>query len=124
MNEPLQEHIQVGTRPVEPTHEPLLERVEVLERSLQRWKLISLVLLLILLSGTAISGTFGAVLWFTARDGMRMREVEMMHQEERARAAAARAQAEVARHQAEMARKELGQLQKKGQANQPEPVDP
>jgi hypothetical protein len=124
MNEPLHEQIQIGTRGVQSGHEPLLERIEVLERTVLRWKLISLVLLLLLLSGTAISGTFGAILLFAERGGMRVHEAELRQMEMIDREQQARVEAERAREQAELARQRLEQLQQKGQANQPEPVDP
>ena len=124
MNEPLHEHIQVGAPAAQRAHEPLLERIEVLQRSVQRWRLISLVLFLLLLSGTAISGTFGVIMVFAGRGGMHMREAEMRAMEAQAREDAARAQAEVARHQAELERQRLEQLRQKGQANQAKPGDP
>ena len=39
-------------------NEPLLERIQDLERAVQRWKLISLALLFLLISGTAISSAW------------------------------------------------------------------
>jgi hypothetical protein len=97
-------------------HEPLLERIQVLENSVQRWKLISLALLILLICGTAISGTFGAILMLS---GPGMREVEVMRMEE----ARARMDAERAREEVERLRR-IEQLQQKDEAKAAPPVEP
>ncbi len=103
-------------------HEPLMERISVLERAVQRWKLVSVALLILLLCSMAISGTFGVVLMF-ARSGVR--EVEIMRMEaEMARNEAVRAQAERARMDAELARQRAEQQNKKGDDKGPNDIDP
>ena len=112
-------------------NEPLLERIQDLERAVQRWKLISLALLFLLISGTAISGTFGVILMLSQnglRDSPRM-EAEMMAREqaEQARRAemAARKLAEQALQEAERARQQAQQMEKTAAELQPPaPIDP
>ncbi len=112
-------------------NEPLLERIQDLERAVQRWKLISLALLFLLISGTAISGTFGVILMLS-QDGLRdarLIEAEMMAREqtEQARHAemVARQQAEQALQEAERARQQAQQLEKKAAEQHPRPpIDP
>jgi hypothetical protein len=86
-------------------HEPLLERIRELERSIRRWRLVSLALLLTLLGFMAISGTFGVVLFMREADlwGVRARAME---DQERARVQTERAlqEVEAAKKQAEQGR--------------------
>ena len=109
-------------------NEPLLERIQDLERAVQRWKLISLALLFLLISGTAVSGTFGVILMLSDVGNARLIEAEMMarEQEERARQAemAARNQVEQALLEAERARQQAEQIEKKAAEQQPPPIDP
>jgi hypothetical protein len=81
-------------------HEPSPGRIHDLERSVQRWRLTSLALLLALLSFMAISGTLGVILILV---GDNRREIEMMRMDAEM---AAREQAELAHQQAEVARQE------------------
>ena len=112
-------------------NEPLLERIQDLERAVQRWKLISLALLFLLISATAISGTFGVILMLgqNALRDARLMEAEMMARDraEQARQAEmmAREQAEQARQAAEHARQQAQQVEKKAAERQPPaPIDP
>jgi hypothetical protein len=43
-------------------HKPLLERIRVLERAVQRWRLVCVALSLLFVSSLAINGTFGVVM--------------------------------------------------------------
>jgi hypothetical protein len=112
-------------------NEPLLERIQDLERAVQRWKLITLAFLFLLISATAIGGTFGVILTL-GQNGLRdarLMEAEMMAREQadRARQAemAARKQAEQALQEAERARQQAQQLEKKAAEQQPPaPIDP
>jgi hypothetical protein len=70
-------------------HEPLLERIRQLERSVRRWRLACLALVIIVISLLAIGGTFGLVLLSAIPD---RREVMVL----RAEAEAQRARAEEA----------------------------
>jgi cell division protein FtsB len=56
-------------------HEPLLERIGQLERSVRRWRLACLALALVVVSLLAISGTFGAMSLVASR---RMLEEQAM----------------------------------------------
>ena len=85
-------------------HEPLQERIRALERAVQRWRLVSLALMLVVVSFMAIGGTFGLI--FVINQGDR-REFDMMRMEaERARDESQRAlqAAEEARRQLEQER--------------------
>ena len=89
--------------------EPLLDRIRVLEKSVERWRRVSIALLLLLLCFMAISGTFGAIIAFNVGNGERVMVL-------RAREQAARAEAEAreaARQHAEQER--LRALQKAAQ---------
>jgi|SRR5882724_9623220 len=80
-------------------HEPLLDRIRVLELSVQRWRLVSFALMLLVVSFMAIGGTFGLILVLNEGD---RREFEMMRMEvEQARQESLRAvqEAERARQQ-------------------------
>jgi hypothetical protein len=85
-------------------HEPLLDRIRQLERSLRRWRLACFALGLIIVSLLATGGTFGLILVLAASD----RDELWME------AAEARDRAEQARQAAEAARQEM--LQKRKQA--------
>ena len=85
-------------------HEPLLRRIDELERANRRWKTIALVLGVLLGAVFATGGTFITIL------GLRVitdngRAVQAMEQAHRAEAEA-RMQAEVARMQVERAAQE------------------
>lgn len=86
-------------------HEPLLERIEQLERSVRRWRLACFALAIVVVSMMAIGGTFGALLlpMLPARAEMDMLRAEVA--QERAQAQAEREQAQVARRQAEEAQR-------------------
>jgi len=43
-------------------HKPLLERIRVLERAVQRWRLVCVAMPLFFVSSLAINGTFGGVM--------------------------------------------------------------
>ena len=43
-------------------HEPLLDRIRQLERSVQRWRLACLALVIVVVSLLAIGGTFGTMM--------------------------------------------------------------
>jgi multidrug efflux pump subunit AcrA (membrane-fusion protein) len=95
-------------------HEPLLERIRQLERSVSRWRLACFALFIVVVSLVAIGGTFGLILAMQVPD---RRHMEML----RADAELARAQAQqaiqaerVAREQAERA------LQAERAARQPQ----
>jgi hypothetical protein len=93
--------------------EPLLERIQVLERAVRRWKAISLNLFLILLSGMAIGGSLGLV--FALRMASQGRAIEMARIEElRARDMAVQAKLE-----AEAAILREQHLQKKADPEEP-----
>jgi hypothetical protein len=80
-------------------HEPQLERIRVLESRVQRWRLVSLALLLVVVSFLAIGCTFGIIA--ILNQGNR-REIEM------------RRDAELALQEAQRARQEAEQaLQRK-----------
>jgi hypothetical protein len=74
-------------------HEALLERIGVLERAVQRWRLVSLALALLCVSSLAINGTFGIVM-ILSDDRRQEREARMELEMERARAEQAIRQAE------------------------------
>jgi hypothetical protein len=103
-------------------HDPLLERIRQLERSVSRWRLACLALLIVVVSLVAIGGTFGVILALQVPD---RRQMEM----ERADAEMARAHAEqamqaerVAREQAEralQAERAARQQQMEGKAARP-----
>jgi hypothetical protein len=92
-------------------HEPLLQRIEQLERSMRRWRLVCFALGIIVVSLLAIGGTFGALLLplLPVRA-----EMEML----RAQVVAERAQAEVARQRAEDALRAERVARQKLQAQQ------
>jgi hypothetical protein len=98
-------------------HEPLLERIRELERSVRRWRLVSLALMLGLLSFMAISCTLGLVLSFLPADHHGLGAMRMEAELERERAARAMMEAEVARQKAE------ADMQK-ARILQPEEADP
>jgi hypothetical protein len=101
-------------------HEPLLERIHSLEGAVRRWKLISLALLILLICGTAISGTF-SVMVMLDRPGLReARLQEMMAREEAQRALIAEQQA---RQAAELARQQA-QQGNQADAKAPDQLDP
>src|SRR5947208_2543068 len=60
-------------------HEPLQERIGVLERAVQRWRLLSLALALLFVSSLAINGTFGIVMILS---GDHRQELEMLREAE------------------------------------------
>jgi len=111
------------------------ERIRALEQSVQRWRLISLALLLALVSCCAISCTFG-VAWLLR--GNDFDDIHIMHaerdraQEERMRAEQAqeelqrvRVEAEIARDQAEAERAKLAEEVARLKANRkPAPKEP
>ncbi len=76
--------------------EPLVERIRVLELRVQRWRLVSLALTLVVVSFLAIGCTFGLIFVFNHGD---RREIEMMRRE-----------AEMERVEAERARQEAVQV--------------
>jgi hypothetical protein len=84
-------------------HEPQLERIRVLELRVQRWRLVSLALTLVVVSFLAIGCTFGLI--FIINEGDR-KEAEIMRMEVQR----ARDEAQRARQEAEEAR--LQMLQK------------
>jgi hypothetical protein len=87
-------------------HEPLLERIDQLERSVRRWRLACFALAVLVVSLLAIGGTFGTLMMLELpdiEDNMRLRAVAA---DERAQADAMRAQAEMQRQQAEAARRQ------------------
>jgi hypothetical protein len=86
-------------------HEPLLERIRQLERSVGRWRLVSFAEAIIIVSLLAIGGTFGLILLLNGPD---LREVEMLRMD----AERARADAEQARLRAEEALRQAEQQQK------------
>jgi hypothetical protein len=59
-------------------HEPLPERIRALELSVQRWRLVSFALMLLVISFMAIGGTFGLI--FVLNYDNR-REIEMMRRQ-------------------------------------------
>ncbi len=81
-------------------HEPLLERIRQLERSVRLWRLVSLALLILFASAAAVSGTFGVVLLLHDRDRMLLEEARVEAEQERAHAMRAQAEAEAARARA------------------------
>jgi hypothetical protein len=84
-------------------HEPLLERIRQLEKSVRRWRLSCLALVLVVVSLVAIGGTFGVILMLQVPA---RREMEMLRMDaERARAEAQQAALaeRAAREQAERA---------------------
>src|SRR5580704_10314172 len=102
-------------------NEPLLERIQDLERAVQRWKLISLALLFLLISGTAISGTFGDILMLS-QNGLRdarLMEAEMMARKQAEQARRAEMAARKALQEAERAQQQAQQLEKKAAEQQP-----
>jgi hypothetical protein len=79
-------------------HEPLFERIGVLERRVQRWRLVSLALALLFVSSLAINGTVAIVMVLS---GDRRQELEI-----------ARMQAEMERERAEVARRQAEQVER------------
>jgi hypothetical protein len=99
----------------------LVERNRVLERAVQRWRLISLALLILLVSSTAISGT-SFLIYMLADDSRH--ELELMRMEDMRAREMAQQQAEMARQAQDAAEQRLQQLQKQGE-DQPQPeIDP
>jgi hypothetical protein len=74
-------------------HEPLLERIRQLERSVLRWQLVCLALVIVVVALLAIGGTFGAIILLELPN---RHEIEMVRDE----ADAARQQADAARQDA------------------------
>jgi hypothetical protein len=74
-------------------HEPLLERIRQLERSVLRWQLACLALVIIVVALLAIGGTFGAIMLLELPN---RREIEMVRDD----ADAARQEADAAREDA------------------------
>jgi hypothetical protein len=73
--------------------EQLVERIQVLERAVQRWKAVSLTLFLILLSGMIVGGGIGLLI--ALKEVRQDRAMEMVRMEElRAREMAVQAQRE------------------------------
>jgi len=81
-------------------HENHHEHIRVLELSVQRWRLVSFALMLLVVSFMAIGGTFGLVFLLNYED---RREIEMMRME----ADRAREQSHRALQEAEDARRQL-----------------
>ncbi len=81
-------------------HEPLPERIRALELSVQRWRLVSFALMLLVVSFVAIGGTFGLILVLNFDD---RREIEMLRMD----AERAREQTQRALQEAEEARRQL-----------------
>jgi hypothetical protein len=100
-------------------YEPLLERIRVLEGSVQRWRRVSLALAILLISCLAISGTFSVVLLFSQR-GMRAAELQMQAE----RAAIEREQALQAQMEADVARQRAEELKKQLEAKVADGMDP
>lgn len=89
-------------------HEPLLDRIAQLERSVRRWRLACFALAIIVVSMLAIGGTFGTLILIDlppARAEMQM--LRAQEQAARAQAEAAQRQAEEALHQERAARQRL-----------------
>jgi hypothetical protein len=100
-------------------HEPLLERIRDLERAVTRWRLISLALFILLISGTAISCTFGVIVMLS--DHRDMLHAEMMAREQ---AEVARMEADRARMDAELARQRVEELRREADADARNGVNP
>lgn len=81
-------------------HENHHERIRVLELSVQRWRLVSFALMLLVVSFMAIGGTFGLIFVLNYDD---RREIEMMRMD----AERAREQSQQALREAEDARQQL-----------------
>jgi hypothetical protein len=82
------------------------ERIEYLERSVRRWRLVSVALAILLACSLACGGTFTTLLLMHLPD---LREMEMLRQQqlvEREQAEEARMQAERARQRAEQTLRE------------------
>jgi hypothetical protein len=87
-------------------NDQLLERIRQLERSVRRWRLACLALVIVVVSLLAIGGTFGLMAILQMPN---IREMEMVHmelEELRAHERAARAQAEQAVQAERAARQE------------------
>jgi hypothetical protein len=81
-------------------HEPLLERIRQLERSVLRWQLACLALVIVVVALLAIGGTFGAIML------LRQPDIELLRAEAdaaRQDAVQAMQQERAARHEAERA---------------------
>jgi hypothetical protein len=97
------------------TNEPLVERNRLLERSVKRWRLVSLVLALLLLCAVAIGAIFAAVpathepgeFWHFL-PWVRAREAEMRAREEAMRAEQALRAFEAAKRAEDEAKKNNG----------------
>src|SRR5262245_35175127 len=99
-------------------HEPLLERIRLLERAVRRWKVVSLALLLISISMLGMAGTFGFVLML---EDSHRHELMIM----RVEAEMARDRAEQALQEAQAARKKLEQQgEKAAEANGHDGMNP
>jgi len=84
-------------------HEPLLERISQLERSLRRWRLACFALAILVVSLLAIGGTFGVLMLLQLPD-IRMLEMQRAEMEaERAHGEARHMQSEAMRQQSEQA---------------------
>ena len=81
-------------------HEPLLDQIRQLERSVRRWRLACLALLLVLVSLLAIGGTFGTMILLEQPEIERLRMEAHMARDEADRAMRAE---QVARQHAERA---------------------
>ena len=85
---------------VEAMHEPLLERIQQLERSVQRWRLACFALLIVVISLLAIGATFGVIMILDPNPA----EIEILQVHAARDQAEEAMQAErVARHEAERA---------------------
>jgi hypothetical protein len=82
-----------------PMHDPQAECIRILETSVQRWRLVSLALMLVVVSFLAIGCTFGLMFIINQPD---RREIEMMRME----AQEARRAAEQAMQEAERAKQQ------------------
>jgi hypothetical protein len=99
-------------------YEPLLERIQTLERSVRRWRLVSLALAILLICCLATGGVFGTLMLFGES---RVQQMRMMELE---RAEVERMRAEQALRNAEVARQRLEQMKKQAEPKAPDGVDP
>jgi hypothetical protein len=107
-------------------YEPLLERIQVLERSVLRWRLVSLALAILLFSSLAISGTFGVAM-LLGESRMRLMAEQAAREETdvaRQQADMAREAEQQARMNAELARQRLEQMKQQVEPKAPDGVDP
>jgi hypothetical protein len=98
----------------EPTNEPLLARIRVLEAAVSRWRSISVSLFLFIVCSMILGGTGSAIfLMKEHREGLALQmEAAAVAEQARADALAARAAAEQALAEERKAQERLGQLQK------------